>query len=192
MEKEKMVALIGLGIALLIYFIPSILIAYEVYRDQKKQGLPTSKKALFDERQKLLRSQASFHALLFLCGYLAVWAIVHQLGIFSWTTKVTEIVFCGLIITFTLRQIEFILRDVMIGWNQNSGDIAAQLIVLFCFGFIFIMLGVEKETSVMMVCMIAALSCWVQFGFLCYAKHRRSKAETLSQSDRSDEEVDAP
>ena len=191
MEKEKM-AIIGLGVALLIYFIPSILIAYENYRDQKKQGLPTSKKVLFDERQKLLRSQASFHALLFLCGYLAVWAIVHQCGIFSWTTKVTEIIFCGLIITFTLRQIEFILRDVMIGWNQNSGDIAAQLIVLFCFGFIFIMLGVEKETNVMMVRMIGALSCWIQFGFLCYAKHRRNKAETLSQSDRSDEEVDAP
>ena len=191
MEKEKMV-LIGLGVALLIYFIPSILIAYEVYRDQKKKGLPTSKKALFDERQKLLRSQASFHALLFLCGYLAVWAIVHQCGIFSWTTKVTEIIFCGLIITFTLRQIEFILRDVMIGWNQNSGDIAAQLIVMFCFGFIFIMLGVEKETSVMMVCMIGALSCWVQFGFLCYAKRRRNKAEVLPQSDSSDEEVDAP
>lgn len=191
MEKEKM-ALIGLGVALLIYFIPSILIAYEVYRDQKKQGLPTSKKALFDERQKLLRSQASFHALIFLCGFLAVWAIVHQLDIFFWTTKVTEIVFCGLIITFTLWQIECCLRDVMIGWNQNSSDIAAQLIVMFCFGFIYIMLGVKKETNVMMVCMIGALSCWVQFGFLCYAKHRRSKAEALSQSDRSDEEVDAP
>ena len=191
MEKEKM-ALIGLGIALLIYFIPSILIAYEVYRDQKKQGLPTSKKALFDERQKLLRSQASFHALLFLCGFLSVWAIVHYTGIFPWTTKVTEIVLCALILTFTIRQIEFILRDVMIGWNQNSGDIAAQLICLFCYGFIFIMLGVEKETSVMIVCMIAALSCWVQFGFLCYAKHRRSKADALSQSGSSDEEVDAP
>ena len=105
MEKEKM-ALIGLGIALLIYFIPSILIAYEVYRDQKKQGLPTSKKALFDERQKLLRSQASFHALLFLCGFLSVWAIVHYTGIFPWTTKVTEIVLCALILTFTIRQIE--------------------------------------------------------------------------------------
>ena len=192
MEKEKMVVLIGLGAALLIYFIPSFLIAYEVYKDQKKQGLPTTKKALFDERQKLLRSQASFHALLFLCGYLAVWAIVHHHGIFSWTTKVTEIVFCGLLITFTLWQIECCLRDVMIGWNQNSGDLAAQLIVLFCFGFIFIMLGAEKETSVMMVCMMAALSCWVQFGFLCYAKHRRSKAEALSQSDSSDEEVDDP
>lgn len=191
MEKEKM-AIIGLGVALLIYFIPSILIAYEIYRDQKKQGLPTSKKALFDERQKLLRSQASFHALLFLCGYLAVWAIVHHHGIFSWTTQVTEIVFCGLLITFTLWQIECCLRDVMIGWNQNSGDIAAQLIVLFCFGFTFIILGAEKETSVMMVCMMAALSCWVQFGFLCYAKHRRSKAEALSQSDHSDEEVDDP
>ena len=191
MEKEKM-AIIGLGVALLIYFIPSILIAYEIYRDQKKQGLPTSKKALFDERQKLLRSQASFHALLFLCGFLSVWAIVHYIGIFPWTTKVTEIVLCALILTFTIRQIEFILRDVMIGWNQNSGDIAAQLICLFCYGFIFIMLGVEKETSVMIVCMIAALSCWVQFGFLCYAKHRRSKADALSQSGSSDEEVDAP
>ena len=191
MEKEKM-AIIGLGVALLIYFIPSILIAYEIYRDQKKQGLPTSKKALFDERQKLLRSQASFHALLFLCGYLAVWAIVHQCGIFSWTTKVTEIVFCGLIITFTLRQVEFILRDVMIGWNQKPGIIDTQLICLFVYGFAFIILGAEKETSVMIVCMIAALSCWVQFGFLCYAKHRRSKAEALPQSDSSDEEVDAP
>lgn len=191
MEKEKM-AIIGLGVALLIYFIPSILIAYEIYRDQKKQGLPTSKKVLFDERQKLLRSQASFHALLFLCGYLAVWALVHQLGIFSWTTMVTEIVFCGLLITFTLWKIECCLRDVMIGWNQNSGDLTAQLIFLFCFGFVFIILGALKETNVMMVCMMAALSCWVQFGFLCYTKHRRSKAEALSQSDHSDEEVDAP
>ena len=191
MEKEKM-ALIGLGIALLIYFIPSILIAYEVYRDQKKQGLPTSKKALFDERQKLLRSQASFHALLFLCGYLAVWAIVHQLGIFSWTTKVTEIVFCGLMLTFTIRQIEFILRDVVIGWNQKPEAINAQLICSFCYGFVFIILGAEKETSVMITCMIAALSCWVLFGVMCYAKHRRNKAETLPQPDSSDEEVDTP
>ena len=191
MEKEKM-AIIGLGVALLIYFIPSILIAYEIYRDQKKQGLPTSKKVLFDERQKLLRSQASFHALLFLCGFLSVWAIVHHLGIFSWTTKITEIVFCGLMLTFTIRQIEFILRDVMIGWNQKPETINAQFISLFCYGFVFIILGAEKETSVMIVCMIGALSCWVQFGFLCYAKHRRSKAEALPQSDSSDEEVDAP
>ena len=191
MEKEKM-AIIGLGVALLIYFIPSILIAYEIYRDQKKQGLPTSKKALFDERQKLLRSQASFHALLFLCGFLSVWAIVHYIGIFPWTTKVAEIVFCGLILTFTIRQIEFILRDVMIGWNQKPGIIDTQLIYLFVYGFVFIILGAEKETSVMMVCMIGALSCWVQFGFLCYAKRRRNKAEVLPQSDSSDEEVDAP
>ncbi len=192
MEKEKTVFFIGIGIAMLIYILPSIFAVYLIYKDQKEQGIPSSGKALFDERQKLLRSQASYHALLFLCGFLFVWAVIHHLGIFSWTTKITEIVFCALMLTFTIRQIECSLRDVMIGWNQNSGDIAAQLICMFCFGFVFIILGAEKETSVMIVCMIAALSCWVQFGVLCYAKHRRNKAETLSQSDNSDEEVDAP
>jgi len=192
MEKEKTVFIIGISIAMLIYILPSIFAVYLIYKDQKEQGIPSPGKALFDERQKLLRSQASFHALLFLCGFLSVWAIIHLLGIFSWTTKITEIVFCALILTFTIRQIEFILRDVMIGWNQKPGIIDTQLICLFVYGFIFIMLGVEKETNVMMVCMIGALSCWVQFGFLCYAKHRRNKAEVLPQSDSSDEEVDAP
>ena len=192
MEKEKTVFLIGISLAFLIYLIPGILIMYHVHKEQKEQGLPSSQKALFDERQKLLRSQASFHALLFLCGFLSVWALVHHFSNFSWTTKVTEIVFCGLMLTFTIRQIEFILRDVVIGWNQKPEAINAQLICSFCYGFVFIILGAEKETSVMITCMIAALSCWVLFGVMCYAKHRRNKAETLPQPDSSDEEVDAP
>ena len=78
---EKGVLMIVLGLVGLIYILPLMWGIYMERQDRRKRGEPDSTRARYDERQKLIRLNASKHALYVLAGHLLA---VHGLGEPMW------------------------------------------------------------------------------------------------------------
>ena len=64
-------------------------------QERKKRGELPPNKALYDERQTIIRLRAGVHALFALGGYLVLWALLDFFGGWLWTDEVAPLVFGG-------------------------------------------------------------------------------------------------
>lgn len=87
---------------------------------RKKRGEPPQ----YDERQKLARQRAGNHAMYVLLTFLVLWVIVNQIGWFTWTESVLDLVLCALILTWCVWASDCILHDGFSSWKdkQKSAD----------------------------------------------------------------------
>lgn len=85
---------------------------------RKKRNEPPQ----YDERQKLARQRAGNHALYVLLGFLALWAVVDQLGWFGWTGSVLDMVLCAMMTAWCVWASDCILNDAFVTWkNKQTG-----------------------------------------------------------------------
>ena len=90
-------------------------------QERKKRGELPPNKALYDERQTIIRLRAGVHALFALGGYLVLWALLDFFGGWPWTDEVAPLVFGGAMLAVVVWTMECALRDAAVGWNQKSG-----------------------------------------------------------------------
>ena len=97
-------------------------------QERKKRGELPPNKALYDERQTIIRLRAGVHALFALVGYLVLWAVLDLIGGkkggWAWTGEVAPLVFCGVMLAAVVWTVECTLRDAAVGWNQKNGAVS--------------------------------------------------------------------
>lgn len=174
---EKIILGIVLTLAIMGYVGPVMAAIYIEEKERKKRGELPQRKALYDERQKMARLQAALVALVSLCGYLALWMVLHLGGWFEWTSAVVELIFCGFMFAATVWQSYCTLNDAAIGWNQKSKDVKAQKILYVVYGCTFPVYAGAQEGSFSAVFLFVALCMWVMAVVTFYADHRRKKRE---------------
>ena len=180
---NQMIAFVLLGLVLLIWgFGPMMAVLYVERKEWKGRGTIPKEKALYDERQRVLRLQASQYALFSLIGYLAVWAALHLGGWFKWTSAVVELSFCGGMLALTVRQIYCVLHDAAIGWNQTQRPAGSQMIVYLCGGCNFSVFAGTREGIVAAALLFASLCLFTMAGAELYARHRRKRADKLMEA----------
>lgn len=174
---NNIVLLFVFGLVLVIYMLPAWAAIYIEEKDRKKRGEPPKEKALYDERQRTLRLQASQCALLSLAGVLLTWAVLHLGGWFAWTNAIVEIVFCALLFALTVWRVYCVLHDAEIGWNQKPETARGQMIIHICVGFSFSVQGWSQEGAFAFVFLFGALCMWATAAAMICANRRRKKAE---------------
>lgn len=174
--NQKIVLVVLLGLAMAIWLIPLVAAMYFEEKERKNRG-ELSQKALYDERQTILRLKASQWALSSLMVYLSVWAVLHLGGWFDWTSATVELIFCGLVIVLTVRQMYCILHDAAIGWNQKKEATLSHIIMYFCSGFLILTRGEGVEGAAAVVVYFTALCMVVMAVATLYANHRRKKSD---------------
>ena len=174
---EKIVLAIVITIAVLVYMCPLIAAVCIDAKERKKRGELPPEKALYDERQRTARLQASQFALLSLLGYFALWAVLHLSGWFSWTNAVVELILCGFAIAATVWQTYCILNDAAVGWNQKP-EVAKTHKFLYCvYGIVFLEHAPLREGLMIAVCLLLSACMWIMAGVAFYADNRRKKNE---------------
>lgn len=83
---------------------------------RKKRGEPPQ----YDERQKVARLRAGNHAMYVLLTFLVLWTIVNQLGWFTWTSSILDLVLCALILTWCVWASDCILHDGFSSWKDKQ------------------------------------------------------------------------
>ena len=83
---------------------------------RKKRGEPPQ----YDERQKLARQRAGNHAMYVLLAFLVLWVIVDQIGWFTWTESILDLVFCALTLTWCVWASDCILHDGFSSWKDKQ------------------------------------------------------------------------
>ena len=174
---EKIVLAIVLGIAAVAYMGPFVAAICIDAKDRKKRGEPPQEKALYDERQRMVRLQASQFALISLGGYFALWAVLHLGGWFGWTSAVVESILCGFAIAATVWQTYCILNDAAIGWNQKPEVAKTQKIVYVVYGVVFLEHAIMREGLWIAVCLLLSACMWTLAGVAICADRRRKKRE---------------
>ena len=120
---------------------------------RKKRGeLPQ-----YDERQKLARQRAGNHAMYVLLIFLVLWAILNQIGWFTWTNSILDLVLCALILTWCVWASDCILHDGFSSWKDKQKN-ADNLSGTYS---IFIMLFVRP------FCDSGITASWMPFVFAC-------------------------
>ena len=120
---------------------------------RKKRGEPPQ----YDERQKLARQRAGNHAMYVLLTFLVLWAIVNQIGWFTWTSSILDLVLCALILTWCVWASDCILHDGFSSWKDKQKN-ADNLSGTYS---IFIMLFVRP------FCDSGITASWLPFIFAC-------------------------
>ena len=141
---------------------------------RKKRGEPPD----YDERQKLARLRAGNHALYVLLGFLVLWLIVDQVGAFSWTGSMLDMVLCAMLLTWCVWASDCVWHDGFSSWKDKRKDANAAALT-YC-------------TSMLMFvnsfCSSHMTASWMPFIFACgnmavlcvvvlYKSRRDKKAE---------------
>ena len=133
MNAKEIVVIVVMVICGILWLGPMCIAMYIEDQERKKRGEPPPNKALYDERQTIIRLRSGVHALFALVGYLAVWAVLDLIGGrkggWAWTGEVAPLVFCGVMLALVVWTVECTLRDAAVGWNQKNGA-ASQLTML--------------------------------------------------------------
>ncbi|MBD5085223.1 MAG: hypothetical protein HDT33_09300 [Clostridiales bacterium] len=124
MDTDKIVLIVVMTICVIFWIGPLCGAVYVEAQERKKRGeLPP--KALYDERQTIIRLRAGVHALFALGGYLILWAALDlfggQKGGWAWTGEVAPLVWGGVMLAVVVWTAECTLRDAAVGWNQKNG-----------------------------------------------------------------------
>ena len=181
MDTKTIVLIVVMVICGIFWLGPMCGAAYIDAQERKKRGeLPP--KALYDERQTIIRLRAGVHALFALGGYLVLWAaldlIGEQKGGWAWTSEVAPLVWTGVMLAAEVWTAECTLRDAAGGWNQKngaSGQVSISTIYLFCcmiWGYLF-----QEDGKFVLGCVmyLTAVGLAVIDLVTLYAKHRRKK-----------------
>lgn len=181
--NTKMIVLTVLMVICLIFWLgPMCAAMYIEDQERKKRGELPPGKALYDERQTIIRLRAGVHALFALVGYLAVWAVLDLIGGrkggWAWTGEVAPLVFGGVMLALVVWTVECTLRDAAVGWNQKNGA-ASQLIMLstwlICCGNWGNLFWEDSSFVFSGVMYLTALGLAVMELVIIYAEHRRKK-----------------
>ena len=182
---EKVILIIVVIAAVLIYTLPFTVGLYIEQQDRKKWGEPDTSKAQYDERQKLIRLKASQHALYVLGGYLLAWLVAEAAGLLPWEQRTVGLLGGGLMLAFTVWNGECILRGAMLGYNQRKnegGQISMYLILGACWTLMgWVNFDGALDGSLGLVQLLLGGS-WLIMGVLMlYARHRRKLAERSAE-----------
>ncbi|MDE7171185.1 MAG: hypothetical protein K2O11_04820 [Oscillospiraceae bacterium] len=129
--NTKMIVLTVLMVICGIFLLGPMCLAMRMEaQERKKRGELPPGKALYDERQTIIRLRAGVHALFALGGYLVLWAALDliggQKGGWAWTGEVAPLVLGGVMLAALVWTVECTLRDAAVGWNQKNGVASAM------------------------------------------------------------------
>ncbi|MBD5153992.1 MAG: hypothetical protein HDT15_02665 [Oscillibacter sp.] len=179
--SEKIILAVLVIFAVLMWLMPVVAAAYIEQQERKKRGEPDESKAQYDERQKLIRLEASSHALYALGGYLLVWMVLEFLDVLHWGPRTLTLLAAGLLLAVVVWNSECILRDAMLGFNQRKSE-SGQIIMYFSLGLCWLVMGGSNleamSGSLGAMQMLMGASFLIQGGLMLYARHRRKLAET--------------
>lgn len=185
--SEKIILAVLVIFAVLMWLMPVVAAAYIEQQERKKRGEPDESKAQYDERQKLIRLEASSHALYALGGYLLVWMVLEFLDVLHWELQTLTLLTAGLLLAVVVWNSECILRGAMLGFNQRKNE-SGQIIMYFSLGLCWLVIGGSNleamSGSLGAVQMLMGVSFLIQGGLMLYARHRRKLAE--NQLDTED------
>ncbi|MDE6260161.1 MAG: hypothetical protein K2M42_04765 [Oscillospiraceae bacterium] len=182
MDTKTIVLIVVMVICVIVYLGPIYGAMYIETQDRKKRGELSPGKALYDERQTIIRLRAGVHALFALGGYLILWAALDlfggQKGGWAWTGEVAPLVSVGVVLAAEVWTVECTLRDAAVGWNQKNGaagQVSISTIYLFCcmiWGYVF-----QEDGKFVLGCVmyLTAVGLAVIDLVTLYAKHRRKK-----------------
>lgn len=182
---EKILLAVLVGFAVLVWILP---VAAGVYMDRqtwKKRGEPADDTyAKYDERQKLIRLEASQHALYALGIYLLLWIVLEMGGGILREDMTLPLLLGALALAWVVWSGECILRGAMIGINQRKSE-GSQIIVQLALGACTLELGASSLLSgeSQLVGQLAAVqmlfggSFVILGGLMAYARHKRKQAE---------------
>lgn len=179
--SEKIILAVLVIFAVLMWLMPVVAAAYIEQQERKKRGEPDESKAQYDERQKLIRLEASSHALYALGGYLLVWMVLEFLDVLHWGPRTLTLLAAGLLLAVVVWNSECILRGAMLGFNQRKSE-SGQIIMYFSLGLCWLVMGGSNleamSGSLGAMQMLMGASFLIQGGLMLYARHRRKLAET--------------
>lgn len=182
MKVENVILITVLVIAGLIYILPMAAGLYIERQDRKKRGEPDPEKALYDERQRLIRLEAGNHALYAAFAYLVVWLLLEAADVLIWPGRTLPLLCGGLLLPLLAREGECILRDARMGYNQRkneSGQIAAYLIMGVCWMLTGALNLGNLSSKVLSMVQIPLGSMYLLLGgLMLYARRRRRLAES--------------
>ena len=178
---EKIILVIVVIAAVLIYILPFAVGICLEQQDRKKRGEPDTGKAQYDERQKLIRLKASQHALYVLIVYLMVWMVAEAGELLPWEDRTAALLAGGLMLALVVWNGECILRGAMLGFNQRKnegGQIAMYLILGFCWTLMgWVNLDGALKGYLGLVQLMLGGSWLIQGILMLYARRRRKLAE---------------
>lgn len=182
MKIENVILITVLVVAGLIYILPMAAGLYIERQDRKKRGEPDPEKALYDERQRLIRLEAGNHALYIVYAYLVVWLVLEACGVLAWPDRMLPLLCGGVILSLLVREGECILRDARMGYNQRKNE-GGQIAAYFIMGACWMLTGAlnlgNLSSKVLSMVQIPMGSMYLLLGgLMLYARRRRRLAES--------------
>ena len=178
MDTDKIVLIVVMSICVIFWLGPLCGAVYVEAQERKKRGELPPNKALYDERQTIIRLRAGVHALFILGGYLVLWALLDLFGGWAWTKEVAPLVWGSVVLTTVVWAVECTLRDAAVGWNQKDG--AANQMGLSAFYVSYLMIWglrfLEEDHRVLgCVLLLSCAGLFVVLIATVYAERRRKK-----------------
>lgn len=182
MDTKTIVLIVVLMISVIFWLGPMCGAVYIEAQERKKRGELPPGKALYDERQTIIRLRAGVHALFALGGYLVLWAALDlfggKKGGWAWTGEVAPLVWGGAMLAMVVWTAECTLRDAAVGWNQKNGA-AAQTAMYPLYATYLVFFGsnfLEKgDTLLGCVMFLSSAGLLVVLVVQLYAMRRREK-----------------
>lgn len=181
MKTDTVILVVVLVLAGLIYILPMVAGICIEQQDRKKRGEPDPEKALYDERQRLIRLEAGNHALYAAFAYLVVWLVLETADVLTWPGRMVPLLGGGLLFPLQVREGECILRGARMGYNQRkneSGQIAAYFTMGVCWTFMGgVNLNIPSATVLSCLQIPLGGSYLLLGGLMLAARRRRRLAE---------------
>ena len=181
MDTDKIILIVVMTICVIFWLGPLCGAVYVEAQERKKRGELPPGKALYDERQTIIRLRAGVHALFALGGYLVLWAALDlfggQEGGWAWTGEVAPLAFGGAMLAMVVWTAECTLRDAAVGWNQKNGA-ASQVGILSFYFLCFANWGnlFWEDGSFVFSCVMYLTALGLaMMDLVIYVKHRRKK-----------------
>ena len=187
--SEKIILTVLVIFAVLVWLMPVVAGIYMEQKERKKRGEQDESKAQYDERQKLIRLEASKHTLYALGAYLMVWIALELADALLWEDRTITLLMGGLLLAVVVWSGECILRGAMLGFNQRKAE-TGQIIMYFALGASRILrssviLDVSGSLGVLEI--LLGMSFMSLGGLMLYVRHNRKIAE--KQLDTEDGEA---
>lgn len=178
MDTGTIILIAVLAISVIFWLGPMCGAIYIEAQERKKRGELPPGKALYDERQTIIRLRAGVHALFALGGYLVLWAVLDYFGGWAWTGEVAPLVWGGVMLAVIVWTVECTLRDAAVGWNQRNGA-AAQTALYPLYATYLVVWGgnvLEKGHTVLSCVMfLSSAGLLVVLAATVYAMRRKKK-----------------
>ena len=176
---EKIILAVLVIFAVLMWLMPIVAATYIEQQERKKRGEPDESKALYDERQRLIRLEAGTHTLYALGGYLMVWMVLELADALLWEDRTVTLLLGGVLLAVVVWSGECILRGAMLGFNQRKAE-TGQIIMYFALGASNILQGsikLDVSVSLGVLAILLGISFMILGGLMLYARHGRRLAE---------------